>query len=274
MTNRTLFICSLAALSFVVTPLVASAAARLSDQEVKALLGSIENKRSAFEGSLDDTLKNSTIKTPRGEIKTNEFFDDLQDQVTRTRERFDSDYSASSEVISLLQYASRLDTWATSQPAGFRGSQQWTALAADFRRLAAAYNTTLLGIVQQGGSDQARRVNDAELKTTAANIDKNLEGFQKAYAGALTANAALTPENRQSAITNVDAMKASAKALATAVDKKEKGEVEADALMKANSAMIATTLKLPPDAAANAAWTPVRNDLVKIALAYEATPSR
>jgi hypothetical protein len=41
---------------------------------------SIESKRSAFEGSLDDTLKNSTIKTQRGEIKTNEFFDDLQDQ--------------------------------------------------------------------------------------------------------------------------------------------------------------------------------------------------
>jgi hypothetical protein len=38
--------------------------------------------------------------------------------------------------------------------------------------------------------------------------------------------------------------------------------------------MIATTLKLPPDTAANAAWAPVRNDLVKIALAYEATPAR
>src|SRR6478735_6492443 len=69
MTNRKLLICAFAALSLVATPLLASAAARLSDQEVKALLESIENKRSAFEGSLDDTLKNSTIKTQRGEIK-------------------------------------------------------------------------------------------------------------------------------------------------------------------------------------------------------------
>jgi len=274
MTNRKLLICAIAALSLVTTPLLARAAARLSDQEVKALLESIENKRSAFEASLDDTLKNSTIKTQRGEVKTNEFFDDLQDQVKRTRERFDSDYSASSEVISLLQFASRLDTWASSQPPGFRGSQQWTPLAADFRRLAAAYNTTLLGIVQQGGSDQARRVNDAELATTAATVDKNMDAFQKAYASALTANTSLTPENRQSAIQNVDAMKTSAKALSSALEKKQKGESEADALMKANAAMIATTLKLPPDTAANAAWAPVRNDLVKIALAYEATPAR
>ena len=108
MRYRRLLVCALFALGFVVTPLLASAAARLSDQEVKALLESIENKRSAFEGALDDTLKNSTIKTQRGEIKTNEFFDDLQDQVKRTRDRFDSDYSASSEIISLLQYASRL----------------------------------------------------------------------------------------------------------------------------------------------------------------------
>lgn len=32
------------------------------DQEVKALLASIETKRSAFEAALDDRLKNSTIK--------------------------------------------------------------------------------------------------------------------------------------------------------------------------------------------------------------------
>jgi hypothetical protein len=41
--------------------------------------------------------------------------------------------------------------------------------------------------------DQARRVNDAELATTAATVDKNMDAFQKAYAGALTANTSLTP---------------------------------------------------------------------------------
>ena len=117
----------------------ATAPKRLTDQEVEALLESIENKRSAFEAALDTKLKNSTIKGERGEVKTNEFFDDLQDQVKRSRDRFSADYSASSEVLSLLQFATRLEAWASTQPTGFRGSREWSGLATDFRRLAAAY---------------------------------------------------------------------------------------------------------------------------------------
>src|SRR6188472_4328695 len=53
---------------------LATATERLTDQEIKALLGRIENGRAAFEAALDDKLKNSTIKGDRGEDKTNEFF--------------------------------------------------------------------------------------------------------------------------------------------------------------------------------------------------------
>src|SRR6476646_7315515 len=106
MTVRKLFVCTFALIAVMViasTPLLA-APARLTDQEVKALLESIENKRSAFEAALDEKLKNSIIKSDRGEVNANEFFDDFQDQVHRARERFDSNYSASSEVLSLLQF--------------------------------------------------------------------------------------------------------------------------------------------------------------------------
>ena len=72
-------------------PLPVSATERLTDQEVKALLESVEKKRAAFEAALDEKLKNSTIKDARGEVNTNEFFDDLQDQVQRARERFSSE---------------------------------------------------------------------------------------------------------------------------------------------------------------------------------------
>ena len=205
------------------TPAGDTATERLTDQEVKALLESIEKKRSAFEAALDDKLKNSTIKGERGEVNTNEFFDDLQDQVRRARERFSSDYSASSEVLSLLQFATRLDAWASTQPAGFRGSREWGALATDFRRLAAAYNSGLLRPGQQALGAQARRLNDAELVTVAANVEKNMDAFRNAYDSALTANADLTPASRQTAIQNVDAMKNSAQALNAALGKKQKG---------------------------------------------------
>ena len=181
-------------------PLLVTARERLTDEEVKALLESIEKKRAAFEAALDDKLKNSTIKGARGEVNTNEFFDDLQDQVRRARERFSSNYSASSEVLSLLQFATRLDAWASTQPAGFRGSREWGVLATDFRRLAAAYNSGLLRPGQQALGAQARRLNDAELVTVAANVEKNMDAFRNAYDSALAANTNLTPASRQTAI--------------------------------------------------------------------------
>jgi len=252
-------------------PRLATAPERLTDQEVKALLESIEKKRAAFEAALDDKLKNTTIKADRGEVKTNEFFDDVQDQVKRSRDRFSSDYSASSEVLSLLQYATRLDAWASTQPAGFRGSQEWGALATDLRRLAAVYNSALL---RQGQQAQARRINDAELLTVAANFDENMDAFRDAYASALAANANLTAASRQTAIQNVDAMKSSAQALHAALGKKEKGVAEASALLKGSGNTIDATFKLPPDSSAAAAWAPVREELAKVALAYQVTLSR
>jgi hypothetical protein len=126
---------------------------------VKNLLDTIEHNRSEFEAALDDKQKNSTIKGARGEVNANEFFDDFEDQVQRARDRFKSDYSASSEVLSLLQYATRVQGWTATQPAGFPGSKQWGVLSNDFRRLAAAYNTGLPKPGQQGLGTiaQARR---------------------------------------------------------------------------------------------------------------------
>ncbi len=165
----------------------------------------------------------------------------------RARERFSSNYSASSEVLSLLQFAARLDAWASTQPAGFRGSKEWGALATDFRRLSAAYNSGLLRPAQQARGAQARRLNDAELVTAAANIDKNMDAFRTAYDSALAGNTTLTPASRQTAIQNVDAMKTSAKALNTALGKKQKGVAEADALLKGSRVMMEATLQAPTE---------------------------
>jgi len=252
-------------------PLPVSAKERLTDQEVKALLESVEKKREAFEAALDEKVKNSTIKDARGEVNTNEFFDDLQDQVRRARERFSPNYSASSEVLSLLQFATRLDAWASTRPAAFQGSREWGALAADFRRLSAAYNSSLLRPGQKALGDQARRLNDAELVTVAATVEKNMDAFRKEYDSALAANVNLTPASRKTAIQNVDAMKNSARALNTALGKEQKGIAEANALLKGSAVMIDTTLQLPPNSSAAKAWAPVREDLSKVALAYEAT---
>jgi hypothetical protein len=256
-------------------PRPASAIDRLTDQDVKKLFETIEHNRSDFEAALDDKLKNSTIKSERGEVNANEFFDDFQDQVKRTQERFENDYSASSEVLSLLQYATRIEGWASTQPAGFKGSKEWGELDTNLRRLAAAYNTTLpLSSAQGLGGGQARRINDAELVTAAASLEKKIDGFKTAYDSALAANTKITPEMRQTAIQQVDAMKNNAKALNAALGNKQKGVPEAGALLKSSALIIDTASKLPSGSPATTAWTPLGSDLVTVASAYEVTPPR
>ena len=275
MTYGNLLACAFAAMGLVSIPRPASAIDRLTDQDVKKLFDTIEHNRSDFEGALDDKLKNSTIKSERGDVNANEFFDDFQDQVKRTQERFENDYSASSEVLSLLQYATRIEGWASTQPAGFKGSKEWGELDTNLRRLAAAYNTTLpLSSAQGLGGGQARRINDAELVMAAANLEKKIDGFKTAYDSAMAANTKITPEMRQTAIQQVDAMKNNAKALNEALGNKQMGVPEAGALLKSSALIIDTASKLPSGSAATAAWTPLGSDLVTVALAYEVTPTR
>ena len=177
-------------------------------------------------------------------------------------------------MLSLLQFAARLDAWASTQPAGFKGSKEWGALATDLRRLSAVYNSGLLRPGQQGLGAQARRLNDAELATAAANVDKNMDGFRRAYDSALAGNTSLTPASRQSAIQNVDGMKNMARLLNAALGKKQKGVSEADLLLKGSTIMIDATLKLPPILLGGGGVGPGSRGLAKVALAYQVPPSR
>jgi len=262
---RTSIAAALAGLLLVAAPV--RAADRLNDQDLEKLLQNIEQNRSKFEGALDDSLKNATLRGPRGEVKTNAFFDDLQDQVQRARDRFASDYSASSEIVSLLDYTSRLDTWVKQQAADFKGSAEYVPFAADLRRLASAYNTTF----PQSGPIAARRINDKELVTAAANVEKYIDPFKKEFDATLTSpnNQTVVGTSGQVAAGNVDTLKADAHALNARLDDKQRGVTEAQALI-AQAVSLANDLSrysLTPGT--RAAWEPLRAELGKVAEAYE-----
>ena len=89
----------------------------------------------------------------------------------------------------------------------------------------------------------------------------------------LAANTSLTPETRQAALGQVDAMKKYAQALNAALSDKKEGVPEADALLQETRGIVETASKLPPSSPATVSWTPLRDDLAIIALAYEVTPS-
>jgi len=246
-------------------PSVAQAADRLTDKEVEELLASVEKSRSRFEAALDKGLKNTIMQGARGDVNTNEFFDDLQDQVSRTRERFKKDYSASSEVIALLGYATRLETWVGKQPAGFQGSNEWNPFASDLHRLAKAYNTSIP--MPTGGI--ARRYNDNELIAAAANVERMCGPFRSALDANLSSKQGLTPGNRAAALQQVDALTTHAHALNQSLANKQKGVAEADMLIRQGLTIVDWISKNPISSSTNVKWAPLRRELGKIAFAYE-----
>ena len=141
----------------------------------------------------------------------------------------------------------RLQGWTATQPGGFSGSKEWGVLATDLRRLAAAFNTAMPNPGQQGlGSiAQARRINDAELVTAAANVEKKVDGVRTADDSALADNTNITSETRQAAIQQVDSMKKYAQALNAALSDKKEGVPEADALLQETRGIVETASKLP-----------------------------
>jgi hypothetical protein len=258
---------SLAAVTagLLILPSVAQAADRLTDKEVQDLLSSIENSRSKFEAALDKGLKNTVLQGPRGDVNTNEFFDDLQDQVERTRERFKKDYSASSEVIALLGYATRLDVWVKKQHVGFQGSSEWGPFSSDLQRLAKAYNTSIP--MPNGGI--ARRYNDSELVTAAANVEKMCDNFRHELDVSLSTKKGLSPANHQTTLAQVDTLKSHAHALNQSLANNQKGVAEADALIRQALIIVDWVAKNPLPATTNVAWAPLRRELGKIAFSYE-----
>src|SRR5215218_8880772 len=76
---------------------------RLSDGEVKALIEQVYDARDKFEGNLDDSVKESVMKTPTTDAKVLAVLQDLQDNAAKLKDRFKPDYAAGAEAETLLK---------------------------------------------------------------------------------------------------------------------------------------------------------------------------
>ena len=143
----------------------AQAPVRLSDRDVKKLLDEVYDARDKFEGNLDDSVKESTMKTGTTDAKVLAVLQDLQDNASKLRDRFKPDYAAGAEVETLLKQATMINA-AMERANITKGRTQWDQLAASLRTLAGVYGTTFP--LPDGAS--VRRVNDGETAAAAGTI--------------------------------------------------------------------------------------------------------
>jgi len=155
----------------------AQAPVRLSDREVKKLIEEVYDARDKFEGNLDDSVKESTMKTATTEAKVLTVLQDLQDNAAKLRDRFTPAYAAGAEAETLLQHATLIGVAMERAPIT-KGRTQWDLLAATLKRLGGVYGTTFP--LPSGAS--VRRINDGETAAAARTVATSADQIKKQIA--------------------------------------------------------------------------------------------
>ena len=155
---------------------IAQEAPRLTDNDLKGLIESVDDARDRFEDALGGEFKHSVVRGPRGEVQVNQYLDDLQENVKHLRERYTSQYSASAEALTVLRQGTDIHGYMKAQPDTMKGASEWDRLAGSLGRLARAYGATF----PLPPDAPVRRINDKEAAAAADAAAKSADEFKKA----------------------------------------------------------------------------------------------
>ena len=141
--------------------------ARMSDDDVEALVKAMGKQYQSFERALDSKFKRSILRGPGGEVQVEYYLDDLGDSIEQLGDRFTGSYSASGEATDVMKQADFMNGYVHDNPS-MKGANEWDVLGASLQQLAAAYGTSF----PLPADAAARRIGDGELEDAATELSK------------------------------------------------------------------------------------------------------
>jgi hypothetical protein len=242
-------------------PARAQSGERLSDRDVKALIDEVDKARDRFEDQLDSKLKSSILRGPSGEVSVEAYLDDLQENVKRLKDRFNTTYAASKEAETVLRQGSDIHRYIKAQPAELKGGSEWDSMARGLERLAGAYHTTFPLPVDA----PVRRISDNEAATSADQLAKGADQLKKQ----LDKEKALPKPVVDAAKKDVDALGKQAKVVKSRVNESKPATAEMRELLD-HAAKVGTFVQgqsglLP---GTTGAWGALKDPLDKLQQAY------
>jgi hypothetical protein len=240
------------------------AAERPNDKDVKQLLERIDGERDRFEDQLDGKLKRSIVRGPRGEVNVERYLDDLQENVDKLKERFTPQYAASAEATTVLRQGSDIQRFMATQPPNFDGASEWNRLSKSLGDLAAAYGTTF----PIADGQQARRLNDSEVKKGAEDLAKSADRFKKELDSSLKKDKTIDKATREAAVKQVEELRTVAQRLASTVGDGRPASGEAQALLERAMALRAASASRALSPAEQTEWSSVEDALDKVGQAF------
>ena len=148
---------------------------RMSDKAVAGLIAQLEPAREKFEDSLSDDVRTSVVRSPTGEVKVEAYLDDLKDNIKKFRERFTYEYSASSELETVLKQCNPIDTFMYSRT-DTKGRSEWELLAKTLKSVASVYGATFP--LATGAA--VRRMNDRETAEAIGSLEEAADKLKSA----------------------------------------------------------------------------------------------
>ena len=247
----------------VLVPWPAIAADRLTDRDVKQLVGRIEQGRDRFDDALDDKVKHDVLRGEAGEVNVEKFLNDFQENIDRIEERLKPDYAASAEVGTLLRQATAIDRFFHQQPTGAKGESEWNRLAADLKVLANAYGADF----PLADNAMVRRIGDGEVVAAVEEVSKSGERLKKTLDSDLKSNKAIDEPTREGIVDEAEALSKDAKTLRSRLKDGKPTSAEADQLI-ARAGKLQKFIEGHQVPASASAWPALSTSLQSVASAY------
>jgi YMGG-like Gly-zipper len=155
---------------------------RVSDQQVRDLLGRMDAGIAAFRASFDRAIDRSRINGSRAEDDINQSVKDFTQSTERLRDRVQNRRAGATDVEDVLRRASVIDGFMASNALDAAVERDWQSLRGDLDELARAYGVTWNWT---GSRNVASRVNDQQVGQLLTRTKKNADQFRHSLDRAL-----------------------------------------------------------------------------------------
>jgi hypothetical protein len=196
--------------------LASQAATRMTDKQVEDLMEGIEKDVERFTKAVDSQYRTAVIRSASGEVAVEPFLKDLKDDSKKMRDRFDSKYSASTEVLAFLRQAHAIEARSEAGGGLFGAESEWPRLRGSVDRLSQEYG---VNPATDPAGWHARRINDDELKGALKSLSDATKPFKKELDNVSKKLDSVTKSQRDDILQSVDRLDKTAKDLRDGVGK-------------------------------------------------------
>jgi len=255
-------LCATVALALLL-PVGATAAERMTDEQVKKLVEDIDRrydtwKKDLEKANLDDAVITSAART----VKVKTFLEDFEKAIDTVKDRLRPAYAASPEVLALLRLGSDVELHHRRQ--GDTPRSTWPPLGAKMEALARAYG---VGWPIESMNVLAARLNDDELAGKVEQMEKAAKELRSEAEKAAKANKAIDKGSREAMKTSIQQLESMAKEVRSRIKDDRPAAVEVGQLLS-QAGKVRDALEKASLFSASGAWRGIDAGAEALARAY------